>query len=65
MVEDGGFSHKIDYLTFLEEILNLKGHPNHITGSRVTATEWVDFAYWWSFIRGGSAINGATLSSFA
>ena len=26
--------------------------------------EWVDFAYWWSFSGGGSAINGATQSSF-
>ena len=25
--------------------------------------EWVDFAYWWSFSGGGSAINGATPSS--
>ena len=25
--------------------------------------EWVDFAYWWSFTAGGSAINGATSSS--
>ena len=32
MFEDGAFSHKIDY-----EILNLEGHPNCITGSRVTA----------------------------
>ena len=26
--------------------------------------EWMDFAYWWSFIGGGSAINSATPSSF-
>ena len=25
--------------------------------------EWADFAYWWSFSGGGSAINGATPSS--
>ena len=25
--------------------------------------EWVNFAYWWSFIGGGSAINGGTPSS--
>ena len=25
--------------------------------------EWVDFAYWWSFIGGRSTINGATSSS--
>ena len=27
--------------------------------------EWVDFAYRWSFIGGGSAINGANPSSFS
>ena len=27
-------------------------------------TEGVDFSYWWSFSGGGSAINGATPSSF-
>jgi len=26
--------------------------------------EWMDFAYWWSFSGGGSAINAATLFSF-
>ena len=34
MVEDGAFSHKIDYVKILEEILNLEGHPNCITGSQ-------------------------------
>ena len=34
MVGDGAFSHKIDYVTILKEILNLKGHPNHIAGSK-------------------------------
>ena len=33
MVEDGAFSHKIDYVTIFLEILNLKGHPNLITGN--------------------------------
>ena len=37
MVKDGAFSHKIDYVTIFLEILNLEGHPNRITGSRVTA----------------------------
>ena len=37
MVEDGAFSHKIDYVTILKEILNLEVHPNCITSSRVTA----------------------------
>ena len=34
MVEDGAFSHKIDYITISFEILNLEGHPNLISGSR-------------------------------
>ena len=38
MVEDGAFSHKvIKYVRILNEIQNLEGHPNHITGSKVTA----------------------------
>ena len=37
LVEDGAFSHKIDYITIFEEIINLKGHHYCITGSRVTA----------------------------
>ena len=37
MVEGGAFSRKIDYFTILLGILNLGGHSNHITGSRVTA----------------------------
>ena len=66
MVEDDVFSDKIDYVTSFQEILNLEGHQNRITGLRVTATfaEGVNFAYWWSFSVGGSAINGATPSSF-
>ena len=36
MVENGALSHKIDYITIFEEILNLKGHQNCTTGSRVT-----------------------------
>ena len=37
MVQDGAFSLKIDYVSIFWEILNLKGHPNRITGSRVMA----------------------------
>ena len=36
-VGNGAFSHNIDLITFLLEILNLEGHQNRITGSRVTA----------------------------
>ena len=38
--------------------LNPEGHQNPISGSKV------DFAYWWSFNDGESAINGATPSSY-
>ena len=37
MVEDGAFSHLINYVAILREILNLEGHQNRTTGSRVTA----------------------------
>ena len=37
MLGDGAFRHKIDYVRKFEEILNLEGHPNRITVSRVTA----------------------------
>ena len=34
---DGAFSHKIDYVTIFLENLNPEGHPNRITGSKVTS----------------------------
>ena len=42
MVEDGAFSHKIDYVT----ILNLKGQIALVDKSYGNFAEWVDFAYW-------------------
>ena len=36
MVEDAAFSHKINYVTIVKKIINIEGHPNCITGSRVT-----------------------------
>ena len=37
MVKDGSFSrHKIDYIAILKEILNIKGHSNRLTGSKVS-----------------------------
>ena len=36
LVEDGAFSHKIDYFVIFEENLNLKGHLNCCIGSKVT-----------------------------
>ena len=35
-VADGAFSHKIDYITILKEILNYKGHQNRNNDSKVT-----------------------------
>ena len=35
MVENGAFSHKIDYIPIFVEILNLEGHQNLISGSSV------------------------------
>ena len=39
MIEDGAFSHKIDYVTAFQEIFNPKDkvHPNCNSGSKVTA----------------------------
>ena len=37
MVGDDASSHKIDYVTLLKKILNIKGHPNRMAGSKVTA----------------------------
>ena len=50
----------------IKNFLNPEGHQNQINGSKVTTifTEGVNSAYWWSFSVGGSAINGATQSSF-
>ena len=36
MVEDGAFSHKMDYVPIFLENLNLKGHLNCFIGSKVT-----------------------------
>ena len=55
MVEDGAFSHKIDYVTIFWEIFNLEGHPNCITCSRFMAILLND----WIFPIGGtSAMEG-------
>ena len=37
MVEDGAFSHKIDYVYIFQENLNLQCHLNSFIGSKVTA----------------------------
>ena len=58
MVEDGAFSHKIDYITIFQKNLNLEGHPNCITGSKVTA---ILLNGWILPIGGASAVKGLRL----
>ena len=59
-VVDGAFIHKIDYVTIFMEILNPKGHPSRITGSRVTA---ILLNAWILPVHGVSAVEGScTLS---
>ena len=58
MVEDGAFSHEIDYVTVFKEILNLEGHPNCITGSKVMA---ILLNGWILPIGGALAVKGLRL----
>ena len=58
MVEDGAFGHKIDYVIIFKEIINLKGHPNRITGSKVTA---ILLNVWILSIGGALAVKGLRL----
>ena len=58
MVEDGSFSHKIDNVTISQEILNLKGYPSCITGSKVTA---ILLNGWILPIGGASSVKGLRL----
>ena len=55
MVEDGAFRHKINFLHFFWEILNLEGHLTRITGSRVTA---ILLNGWILPIGGASSLEG-------
>ena len=55
MICNGAFSHKIDYVTFFLEIVNLEGHPNTITGSRVTV---ILLKGWILLIGGASEVEG-------
>ena len=58
MVEDGAFSHKIHYVTILQEILRLKGHSNWITRSTIRAFL---LNGWILPIGGASAVKGLCL----
>ena len=53
MVGEWASSHKIDYVNKLLEILNLEGHQNHVTGSRVTAI----FLNGWTLSIGEAALG--------
>ena len=56
MVEDGAFSHKIDYVNFLGDSKSRRASKLHYWfKSYGYFAEWVDFAYWWSFSGEGSA----------
>ena len=65
MVEDGAFSHKIDYVIyFLGDSKSWKALKSHYWfKSYGISAEWVDFAYSWRFSGGGSVIIGDFLSS--
>ena len=52
-IADGALSHKIDYLTIFNEILNPEEHPNCITGSKVTAI----LVNWWILPIGGASLG--------
>ena len=63
MVKNGAFSHKIDYITIFDEIQNVEGHQNCITGARVTG---ILLNVWFfllekvvKLVGGGSVINRA------
>ena len=55
MVGDGAFSHKIDFVAIFWEIINLEGHLNRNTVSRIMAI----LLYEWILpIGGASAVEG-------
>ena len=60
MVEDGAFSHIIDYVTIFKEILNLEGLPNCITGLKVLSILLIG---WILSFSGASAVEGRLLTN--
>ena len=55
-VWDRSSSYKIDYVIVIQNFLNLEGNQSPIRFKNYChINEVVDFAYWWSFSRGGSA----------
>ena len=64
MVGIGDCCHKIDFIATFKDILNLKGHDNLITGSRVTAILLKKIKFFLldkvvKLVGGGSVINVA------
>ena len=59
MVEDGAFSHKIDFVTVFFRRFKISERIaiaiQYWFKSYSDFAEGVDFAYWWSFNGGGSA----------
>ena len=55
MVEDGAFSHKIDFFSMFKEILTLEQCPHCITGSRVMA---ILLKRWILLLGGASSVEG-------
>ena len=65
MVEDGAFSNnRLCYNDLGDSKFRRASKLQYWFKSYGSFAELVDFAYLWSFIGGGSAINGATPSSF-
>ena len=60
MVQDGAFSHKIEYIQLFKEIFNPEGHPNRFNSSKVTAI----FAKGWSCIGKGPRLQPAQQACF-
>ena len=65
IIEDGAFSHKIDYVTiFFGDSKSQTAFKSHYWfKSYCDFAEWVDLAYWWSFSGKGpvSAASAAGL----
>ena len=61
MVEDGAFSHNIDYVEiFCEDSKSQRASQSHYWfKSYSNFAEWLDLACWWSFSVGGFVINRA------
>ena len=61
IIGDGIFSHKMDWFWKFLEILNLKGHPNCIIGSKVKAI----LLDWWVLPIVGVVSEGSAPAAYA